>query len=339
MAALLYTLLVSFLINTIFPLIQSRIVSELPPSKLSLDYYAKTCPDFQNIIQKVLIDKQESNPTTAAGTLRMFFHDCMVGGCDASILISSNAFNIAERDDPLDQSLPGDAYDAIARVKTVLELTCPGIVSCADILAVAARDLIKIVGGPFYNIALGRKDSLVSRASDVAGHIAMPNMTLTQIISMFADKGYNVQEMVVLMGAHTIGFTHCSEFSNRIFNFSPTSQVDPAMNPKYAEGLRKLCANYKKEIGMSAFNDPMTPSKFDNMYYRNLQRGLGLLASDQAMATDPRTKPFVDLYAADQNAFFSAFARAMEKTSIYKVKNENDGEVRNRCDTFNNLNT
>lgn len=290
-------------------------------------------------MQKVLIDKQESNPTTAAGTLRVFFHDCMVGGCDASLLISSNAFNTAERDAPLDQSLPGDAYDAIARVKTALELACPGVVSCADILAVAARDLVKMVGGPFYNITLGRKDSLVSRASDVAGHIATPNMTLTQIISMFADKGYNVQETVVLMGAHTIGFTHCSEFADRIFNFSLTSQVDPALNPKYAEGLRKLCANYKKEIGMSAFNDPMTPSKFDNMYYRNLQRGLGLLALDQAMATDPRTKPFVDLYAADQNAFFSAFARAMEKTSVYKVKNEKDGEVRNRCDTFNNLKT
>ncbi|KAG5604340.1 hypothetical protein H5410_025832 [Solanum commersonii] len=44
----------------------------------------------------------------------------------------------------------GDAYDVVTRAKTALELQCPGIVSCADILAIAIRDLITMVGGPFY---------------------------------------------------------------------------------------------------------------------------------------------------------------------------------------------
>ena len=51
---------------------------------------------------------------------------------------------------------------------------------------------------------------------------------------------------------------------------------------------------------MSAFNDVFTPGKFDNMYYKNLQRGLGLLLSDQAMLMDNRTRPFVIQYAANQ---------------------------------------
>jgi peroxidase len=51
--------------------------------------------------------KQISNPTTAAGVLRAFFHDCVVDGCDASVLISSNSFNKAERDADLNLSLSG----------------------------------------------------------------------------------------------------------------------------------------------------------------------------------------------------------------------------------------
>ncbi|KAK6160140.1 hypothetical protein DH2020_003521 [Rehmannia glutinosa] len=308
-------------------------------SKLTLDYYKKTCPNFAQIVQQVVADKQLAIPTTAAGTLRVFFHDCIVGGCDASLLISSNAFNKAERDNDVNTALPGDAFDVVTRAKTRLELECPGIVSCSDILAEATRDLVSMVGGPFFPVRLGRKDSVESRAADVEGHIALPNMTLTKIIDIFASKNFSVQEMVALTGAHTIGFSHCSEFANRIFNYSPKSDHDPSMNPEYVQGLRKLCANYKQDSTIAAFNDPMSPGKFDNTYFVNLQRGLGLLASDQAMASDPRTKPFVDLYAANQTAFFQAFAHAMEKVSVHNVKTGRKGEVRRRCDTPNSMQT
>ncbi|CAH9093143.1 unnamed protein product [Cuscuta europaea] len=306
-------------------------------SNLSPQYYNKTCPQFTNIVQRIIVDKQLSNPTTAAGVLRLFFHDCMVGGCDASLLIASNSFNTAERDSDINRNLPGDAFDVVVRLKTALELECPNTVSCSDIMATATRDLITMVGGPYYDVQLGRKDSLVSRASDVKGHIALPNMTIDQIISTFASKNLDVEDLVTLSGAHTIGFSHCSEFANRIYNFSKTASVDPTLHPKYAEALQKLCANYTVESGMSAFNDVMTPGKFDNTYYTNLKNGMGLLASDQALVSDPRTKPYVDLYAQNQTAFFDAFARVMEKVSVYEVKTGNDGEVRKRCDAFNSL--
>ena len=90
---------------------------------------------------------------------------------------------------------------------------------------------------------------------------------------------------------------------------------------------------------MSAFNDAMTPSKFDNMYYQNLQRGLGLLESDNALLKNPRTRPFVQLYATNQTAFFNDFARAMEKLSHFGVKTGRKGEVRRKCDAFNSIQT
>ncbi|KAL0461669.1 UNVERIFIED_CONTAM: Peroxidase 31 [Sesamum latifolium] len=64
----------------------------------------------------------------------------------------------------------------------------------------------------------------------------------------------------------------------------------------------------------------MTPNKFDNMYYSNVQKGLGLLSSDHGLSLDPRTRGFVELYAKDEKAFFGAFARAMEKLSEYGIK-------------------
>lgn len=199
----------------LFPLLLCLTFFPLLQSKLTPNYYQKTCPKFSEIIQKTVHEKQMSLPTTAAATLRLFFHDCMVGGCDASILITSNSFNKAERDADINLSLPGDGFDVIMRVKTTLELECPGVVSCADILAQAARDLIVVVGGPFYQVRLGRKDSFESKAAHSEGAYPKPTMTMSEIISLFDSKGFSVQEMVALVGAHTIGFSHCKEFSNR----------------------------------------------------------------------------------------------------------------------------
>ncbi|CAM8939872.1 unnamed protein product [Rhodiola kirilowii] len=314
-------------------------VITISESKLTTTYYAKTCPKLEQIVTEAVTTKQISTPTTAAGALRLFVHDCFVEGCDASVLVSSNSFNKAERDSDINLSLPGDAFDLVTRIKTSLELQCPGIVSCADVLALATRDAVKMVGGPYYKVRLGRKDGFVSKVENVNGNLPRLNMTMDQIIAIFTKKGFTVREMVALTGGHTIGFSHCREFANRIYNYSKTAEFDPAINPKYAVGLRKHCENHTKVDGMSAFNDVMTPGKFDNMYYQNLKRGLGLLSVDSNLWTDKRTKPYVEMYAVDQQLFFADFAKAMQKMSIMQVKTGRKGEVRSRCDSFNHLRT
>ncbi|CAI0549594.1 unnamed protein product [Linum tenue] len=307
--------------------------------QLSLDYYKATCPDFANIVTETVTTKQIATPTTAAATLRIFFHDCMVDGCDASVLIAPNKFNKVERDNELDHTLPGDGFDVVTRTKTALELACPMTVSCADILAQVARDLVVMVGGPNYPVLLGRKDSLASQLNDVEPNIPQPNMTMDHIINLFESKGFTVHEMVAVVGAHTLGFAHCSEFADRLYHYDKSTPTDPDMNPKYAEALKKFCSNYTKDPTMSAFLDLYTPGKFDNMYYQNLLKGLGLLSTDQMMAEDPRTRPFVERYAANQTAFFVDFAEGMQKMGTIDVKTGDEGNIRRRCDVFNTVRT
>ncbi|XP_065024946.1 peroxidase 31-like [Musa acuminata AAA Group] len=329
------------LVTRIAALVAVLLLATPAAAKLTATYYQKTCPKAEQIVSEVVTTKQITTPITAAGALRLFFHDCFAGGCDASVLVSTNAFNRAERDADDNVSLPGDGFDVVIRAKTALELQCPGVVSCADVLALATRELVIMLGGPFYHVRLGRKDALNSTAASVEGQLPGPNMTVDQLISLFARKSFTAQELVALSGAHTVGFSHCDQFASRIYGYDGRNQnaYDPAMNPQFAQALQKACANYTTDPTIAAFNDVMTPGKFDNLYYQNLLRGLGLLASDQALAAHPLTKPFVQLYAANQTAFFTDFAHAMEKLSVLGVKTGRKGEVRRRCDAFNNLST
>lgn len=64
-------------------------------------------------------------------------------GCDGSVLLESKGGNKAERDGPPNISL--HAFYVIENAKKAVEAVCPGIVSCADILAFAARDSVVLV--------------------------------------------------------------------------------------------------------------------------------------------------------------------------------------------------
>ncbi|KAH9324836.1 hypothetical protein KI387_005014, partial [Taxus chinensis] len=76
-----------------------------------------------------------------ASLLRLHFHDCFVNGCDGSILLDDSASLTGEKiAQPNANSARG--FDVIDTIKTQVEAACSGVVSCADILAIAARDSV-----------------------------------------------------------------------------------------------------------------------------------------------------------------------------------------------------
>jgi len=68
----------------------------------------------------------------------------LLQGCDASILLDNSSSIVSEKfATPNNSSARG--YPVVDAVKAALEEACPGVVSCADILAIAAKISVELV--------------------------------------------------------------------------------------------------------------------------------------------------------------------------------------------------
>ncbi|CAK9181661.1 unnamed protein product [Ilex paraguariensis] len=159
-------------------------------------FYLRTCPRVESIVHATVKKHFQSNPTVAPGLLRMHFHDCFVHGCDGSILIDGSS---TEKSAGPNLLLRG--FDVIDDAKSQLENACPGVVSCADILALAARDAVVLTNGPTWLVPTGRRDGRVSSASDTDNLPAFTDSIDVQK-QKFAAKGLNTQDLVTLVGKH-----------------------------------------------------------------------------------------------------------------------------------------
>ncbi|XVE98771.1 hypothetical protein REPUB_Repub03eG0137600 [Reevesia pubescens] len=221
--------------------------------------------------------------------------------------------NKVEKDRPPNISL--HAFYVIDHAKTALESKCPGIVSCADILALAARDAVPLSGSPTWEVPKGRKDGRISLATEIR-QLPVSTFNISQLQQNFAHRGLAIEDLVALSGGHTLGFSHCSSFHNRIHNFSATLDVDPTMNPPFAARLRSVCPAHNK---VKNARSPLDSSNFvfDNAYYKLLFQGKSIFSSDQALLTTPKTKALVSKFASSQKAFENVFFNSMIKMSSF----------------------
>ncbi|KAJ7950087.1 Peroxidase [Quillaja saponaria] len=299
----------------------------LASAQLSPTFYSTSCPNATSIIRTAVAAAIATETRLAASLLRLHFHDCFVQGCDASVLLDDTATFIGEKTAlPNDKSLRG--FEVIDNIKSQLENSCPGVVSCADILAVAARDSVNIRGGPSWTVPLGRRDSTTANRDAANSDLPGPNLNLSGLIASFDKKGFNANELVTLSGAHTIGEARCRFFKNRIYNESN-------VNPLFALALKRNCPTSGGDDNLANL-DVTTPTKFDNAYFLNLVFLKGLFHSDQQLFNGGSTHSLVLTYSITPALFRSDFANAMIKMGNLSPLTGSAGQIRINCRTVNN---
>ncbi|XP_073036016.1 peroxidase 44-like [Primulina eburnea] len=290
-------------------------------------FYEKDCPQAEQIVNEVLMKNLKKDATLAPAIVRLFSHDCLVKGCDASILLDETPSGEDVEKKATQNGKFVRGFDMIDEMKERLEAECPGIVSCADIIAFANRDSLVYTGLPTYKVAAGRRDGLSSLAVNAKNNLPVPDTPIQEMIDMFKRKGLTLEDLVVLVGAHSIGTAHCGVVRGRLFDRNKSKE----MNPNYAEQMRFMCERDDNTLPF----DSVTHNKMDAQIYNQFLDKRALLESDNALAKDPHGNDIMKKMASDQAAWFQKFIRATVKMGEIEVLTGNQGEIRKQCRVVN----
>jgi peroxidase len=291
---------------------------------LSKDYYYNSCPKLYETVKCTVESAIAKETRMGASLLRLFFHDCFVNGCDGSILLDDTSSFTGEKTAiPNNNSARG--FEVIDKIKAAVEEVCPGVVSCADILAVTARDSVEILGGPTWDVKLGRRDARTTSKSAANKDIPAPSSTLNQLIKRYNALGLSTKDLVALSGGHTIGQARCTNFRDHIYN---ETDIDTSFARTRQSGCPKTSGSGDNNL---APLDLATPTSFDNHYFKNLVDSKGLLHSDQVLFNGGSADSIVHEYSTNPSSFFSDFVTAMIKMGDISPLTGSNGEIRKNC--------
>uniref|UniRef100_A0ACD5ZFQ5 Uncharacterized protein n=1 Tax=Avena sativa TaxID=4498 RepID=A0ACD5ZFQ5_AVESA len=229
---------------------------------LSSSFYDGSCPGTRDIVRRVIQDARVADARIPASLIRLHFHDCFVNGCDGSLLLNDDLrVGITTEKNVLANNRSARGFNVVDDIKRALENACPGIVSCADILALAAEISVELAGGPSWSVPLGRRDATTTTNIESANNLPSPFDPLKTLQEKFRNLGLDDTDLVALQGAHTFGRTQC-QFTQR--NCTAGQRAGALLNL-----------------------DGVTPDVLDNKYYGSLLQGRAQLPSDQVMLSDP----------------------------------------------------
>ncbi|XP_031389687.1 peroxidase 43 [Punica granatum] len=302
--------------------------------QLRVGFYRQSCPAAESIVSSVVRDAVLSNSNMAAILLRLHFHDCFIEGCDGSILVENGP--VSEKHAFGHQGVGG--FEVIEQAKAQLEAACPGTVSCADIVALAARDAVALANGPTYEVPTGRRDGRMSNMSLASD---MPDVvdSIEQLKSKFSRRGLSERDLVLLSAAHTIGTTACFFMTERLYNFIPGGGSDPSINPGFLPELKARCPQ-NGDVNVRIPIDEGSERVFDKQILQNIRRGFAVLQSDAKLNDDPVTQSVMDSYLGFFGPVFGLsfeadFVEAIVKMGQIDVKTDSGGEIRRVCSSFN----
>ncbi|OAY85181.1 Peroxidase 4 [Ananas comosus] len=307
----------------LFTLLTSAAHGTLSPS-----FYNASCPKLQTVVRAAMVDVVRKEPRMAASILRLFFHDCFPNGCDGSILLDETPKFLSEKNAaPNFNSVRG--FDVIDAIKSKVEKVCRATVSCADIVALATRDGVNLLGGPSWTVELGRRDSLTANMKAANEFLPGPSSDLAQLLDTFNRRGFTARDVTALSGAHTIGHAHCGFFADRMMG-------DASIDSAFASLLQQNCS-LSAGGGAAEALAPLdrTPKRFDNAYYRDLIAHRVLFHSDQELFNNGPQDSLVRQYSADGTLFAADFAAAMVKMGRLNPLSGTSGQIRLHCSRVN----
>ncbi|XP_047078072.1 peroxidase 2-like [Lolium rigidum] len=312
-------------------------------SGLKVGYYNKKCRGVEDVVKGHIIRAIKKNPRVGAALVRLVFHDCFVRGCDGSVLLDKSAQN-PKPEKEAKANIGLAAFDILEMIKADIEKKCPGVVSCSDILVYAARDATKILskGHINYDVPAGRLDGFVSLASQADKELPDSTFTAQQLIKSFALKNFDVEEMVILSGAHSIGMAHCSSFKGRLA--APADQINPAyrklLNYKCGQSANPPVVNNVRDEEYTTVAKYMPGFKsrvrkirdlFDNSYYHNNLARIVSFNSDWQLLTHTEARGHVHEYADNGTLWNEDFAASMVKLSMLPMPAGSKGGIRKKC--------
>lgn len=169
-------------------------------------------------------------------------------------------------------------------------------ISYADLWTLAGAVAIEEMGGPTIPWRPGRSDK------EPANHVPLPDGRLPDgdkgsdhVRDIFYRMGFNDQEIVALVGAHTLGRCH----TDRSGWDGPWTNAPTTWSNLYFQELT---------------NNKWRKKKWDGpLQYEDKSGQLMMLPADMALLWDKKFRKFVELYAKDAEKFDADFAGAFGK--------------------------
>ncbi|MQL87342.1 hypothetical protein Taro_019882 [Colocasia esculenta] len=297
-------------------------------AQLNPNYYDQICPEALPTVRRVVEQAVAVDPRMGASLLRLHFHDCFVNGCDGSILLDDTLTFTGEKTaGPNKDSARG--FEVIDSIKDAVNSACYGnVVSCADILAVAARDSVVALGGASYPVQVGRRDARFASKDAANNNIPAPTLDLPALLANFQSHGLSLQDLVVLSGGHTIGLARCTTFRSRVYN-------ETNIDVSFAATLRQGCPSAGGDNNLAPLD--FSTTRVDTVYYQGLLQKKGLLHSDQQLysGNGGQADDLVKYYSEDLDAFWVDFGVSMLKMGNISPLTGAAGEVRSNCRKVN----
>ncbi|AES87607.1 gaiacol peroxidase [Medicago truncatula] len=111
-------------------------------------------------------------------------------------------------------------------------------------------------GGPYWEVKLGRLDSLTASQEDSDNIMPSPTSNATTLITLFQRFNLTVKDLVALSRSHSIG----------------SEKPDPTIDPGFKAELDKQCpldVDQNKTLNLDS-----TPFVFDNQYFKNSEQSI-----------------------------------------------------------------